>query len=423
MDATITNPPRVRVAKSRKILEWWNEFPGRRLMSITTKIQWCDSTCNPTMGCEGCELWNPKTGVKTCYAGVLHVRFGGKVPGYSPKFNQVTFYPGRMAEAAKWKNLAGMVRKDKPWMNGLPRLVFVSDMSDALSTVVPFKFLEAEIIGPVASDEGRRHRWLWLTKRPERMAKFSAELKARNVEWPENLWAGTSITSQATASRIGNLLRVGGEKTIRFLSVEPQSESIDLGPWLPRLNWIIQGGQSGAGSRPFHVEWASDLIQQCKEAGVAYFLKQLGSTVHREGRPLRFVDSHAGNWAEWPEHLRVRQMPEAPDAAYVVSDSKPEEVTRVSLDVIETENKGREAALKASATKRRNQAEHVANESGLNVPHVRSNRQGSRIDPDSIPVQAARAVQRGMRPGSTARSSSHARARQRSRSKEGDPST
>jgi protein gp37 len=30
-------------------------------MSVTTKIQWCDSTCNPTMGCEGCELWNPKT--------------------------------------------------------------------------------------------------------------------------------------------------------------------------------------------------------------------------------------------------------------------------------------------------------------------------------------------------------------------------
>ena len=27
-------------------------------MSKTTKIQWCDSTVNPTMGCDGCELWN-----------------------------------------------------------------------------------------------------------------------------------------------------------------------------------------------------------------------------------------------------------------------------------------------------------------------------------------------------------------------------
>src|SRR4051794_31894480 len=53
-------------------------------MSVATKIQWCDSTCNPTMGCDGCELWNPK--VKKCYAGNLHVRFGGSTKGYSPTF-------------------------------------------------------------------------------------------------------------------------------------------------------------------------------------------------------------------------------------------------------------------------------------------------------------------------------------------------
>ena len=27
-------------------------------MSAKTKIQWCDSTANPTMGCDGCELWS-----------------------------------------------------------------------------------------------------------------------------------------------------------------------------------------------------------------------------------------------------------------------------------------------------------------------------------------------------------------------------
>lgn len=334
-------------------------------MSITTKIQWCDSTCNPTMGCEGCELWNAKTGVRTCYAGVLHVRFGGNTAGYSPTFEQVTFYPGRMAEAARWKDLTGTVRKDKPWMNGLPRLVFVSDMSDALSKVVSFEFLEAEIIRPVASDEGRRHRWLWLTKRPERMAKFSADLKARSIEWPENLWAGTSITSQTTTSRIDSLLRVGGEKTIRFLSVEPQRENIDLRAWLPQLDWVIQGGESGAGCRPFHVEWASHLIDQCKEAGVAYFLKQLGSIVHREGRLLRFLDGHAGNWSEWPKNLRVRQMPVTPDATYVASVANPDEGTRISLDVIETESKGRQAALKAWETRRRKQAASKGAEGGL----------------------------------------------------------
>ena len=35
-------------------------------MSIKTKIQWCDSTVNPTMGCDGCELWGAHPAVLLC---------------------------------------------------------------------------------------------------------------------------------------------------------------------------------------------------------------------------------------------------------------------------------------------------------------------------------------------------------------------
>jgi len=331
-------------------------------MSIATKIQWCDSTCNPTMGCEGCELWNAKAGVRTCYAGVLHVRYGGKTSGFSPTFDEVTFWPGRMAEAAKWRDLTGTAREDKPWMDGLPRLIFVSDMSDALSKVVSFDFLEQEVIRTAKSEDGRRHRWLWLTKRPERMAKLSGALKAKKIDWPENLWVGTSITSRQTTSRIDSLLRVGDNATIRFLSVEPQREQIDFSSWLPRLDWIIQGGESGSTDNPFHIEWAKDLIEQCKDAEVAYFLKQLGTTVHCDGRRQKFRDRHAGDWTEWPLDVRVREMPRriaAPGAIHV--DSPPKNGCRVSLDVIEVESKGRQAALKAWATRRRNQAEEKRN--------------------------------------------------------------
>ena len=52
--------------------------------------------------------------------------------------------------------------------------------SDALSSVVPFNFLEEEVIHTATSPSGQRHHWLWLTKRPERMAKFSNYLKARD---------------------------------------------------------------------------------------------------------------------------------------------------------------------------------------------------------------------------------------------------
>lgn len=276
-------------------------------MSIKTKIQWCDSTCNPTMGCDGCELWSATR--KSCYAGVLHTRFGGATSGYAPTFEQVTEFPGRMAEATAWADLLGTKRKEKPWLGNLPRLIFLSDMSDALSASVSFDYLEAEIISNVTGDLGSRHQWLWLTKRPERMAEFSRWLEDRGQSWPRNLWAGTSITTQATTTRIKSLVKVGDKNTIHFLSVEPQIEEISLKAWLPQLDWVIQGGESGHKARPFDISWARSLIEQCRDYGVPYFLKQLGTVVHDRGKRLTFEDAHAGDWLEWPQTLRIREFP------------------------------------------------------------------------------------------------------------------
>ena len=277
-------------------------------MSVKTKIQWCDSTVNPTMGCDGCEIWGSKR--RSCYAGTLHTRFGGKSQGYAPTFEQVTAFPGRMAEAARWSDLTGKPRPDKPWLDGAPRTSFVSDMSDSLSSSVPFDYLRNEIVANVAGGPGRLHRWLWLTKRPERMAEFSAWLRDQGIEWPDNLWAGTSVTTQATTSRVRSLLKVGTPRTTRFLSVEPQVERIDLRRWLQKLDWVIQGGESGRNARPFDLAWAVDLIGQCRADALPYFLKQLGSGVVRDGHRLSFEDGHAGDWSEWPEEVRVRQMPD-----------------------------------------------------------------------------------------------------------------
>jgi len=280
-------------------------------MSIKTKIQWCDSTVNPTMGCDGCEIWGSQR--KTCYAGTLHVRFGGVTTGYAPTFEEVTLFPGRMDQSAGWPSMVGMERADKPWLDRLPRLIFVSDMSDSMSATVPFEYLRDEIILNVRSGRGSRHQWLWLTKRPDRMAKFSKWLSEQGIEWPDNLWVGTSITSQATTSRTRHLLDVGGERTVRFLSVEPQVETVDLRPWLPGIDWVIQGGESGRNARPFDLAWATSLIEHCESLGVPFFLKQLGSYVVGPKGRLAFCDGHAGDWTEWPTALRVRQMPLIPE--------------------------------------------------------------------------------------------------------------
>jgi protein gp37 len=296
------------------------------------------------------------------YAGMLHVRFGGVTKGYSPSFEQLTFWPGRTAEAARWSDLSGTDRHAKPWLNGLPRLIFVSDMSDSLSAVVPFDFLEKEIIEVVTSQKGTRHHWLWLTKRPDRMAQLSQSLADNGIDWPANLWAGTSITTQASTSRIKHLLRVGSDSTIRFLSVEPQWERIDLSPWMPQLDWIIHGGESGHDATPFEIEWALDLIRLCRKHGVPYFLKQLGTVVVRRSKRVFFGDHHAGDWSEWPADLRVREMPLEP-APVLVTTSKTtgKTKTKAELSAIakrawstrRKKQKQHEAALKAWETRRR----------------------------------------------------------------------
>lgn len=278
-------------------------------MGIATKIQWCDSTCNPTMGCDGCELWNAKTGEQTCYAGVLHRRYGGLERGFSPTFEEVTLWPGRMAEAAGWSDLRSVVRENKPWLGTVPRLIFVSDMSDALSSSVTFGYLLKEIVQPVTSIKGKRHCWLWLTKRPDRMVKFSSFLAERGIDWPSNLWVGTSVTTQVTTGRISHLLNVGNDETIRFLSVEPQREKIDLLKFLDRLDWVIQGGESGPSAHRFQIQWANEIMTQCRSVGVSYFLKQLGSQAVSGTTIQRFRDGHAGDWHEWPEEIRVRELP------------------------------------------------------------------------------------------------------------------
>jgi protein gp37 len=281
-------------------------------MGVSTLIQWADSTVNPTGGCEGCELWIPTKGMRVCYAGGIVTRFGGSNPGLPRTFDELTRFPGRMAEASGWTDLSGRPRRRKPWLDGERRKIFVSDMSDALSDGFEFEYLRDEIVLNAASEAGRRHDFMWLTKRPDRMARFSDWLGERGIGWPNNLWAGTSLTSQASRSRVRSLRRVGNHATIRFLSVEPQWEAIDLRGRLDGISWVIQGGESGSRPHAFDLGWAEDMLVLCRDTGVAYFLKQLGGYAVRGSERLEFGDghdNHAGDWDQWPVGLRVRQFP------------------------------------------------------------------------------------------------------------------
>lgn len=288
-------------------------------MSRDTKIQWCDSTVNPVMGCDGCELWSGSR--RTCYAGVLHGRYG-KNPGYADSFDVPEEFPGRMADAAKWKALGRFSeRPAKPWLNGMPRLIFVSDMGDALSKSVGFEYLEREVVQVAASVQGARHRWLWLTKRPRRMLEFAEWLAPRRA-WPMNLWPMTSVTGRGTMRRAMILPQIGPTGLVRGISFEPLVDEPDWHACLAPLHegpsedpvvrpvaWAIFGGESGHGAREFDAGILRRGIEACREFGVAPFVKQMGARPVGLSVEGRLRDGHGGEWSEWAEDLRVREMP------------------------------------------------------------------------------------------------------------------
>lgn len=284
-----------------------------------TGIQWSDDTCNPTSGCDGCELWVPGVG-GPCYAGNFHeARLAKSLPHlYDPSFTNVRLIPGRIAKALRCQDLRGQPRlatrktEAKPWLDGLARKIFVGDLGDIFSAAVPFDYLKTEIIDEATSTSGQRHDLLLLTKQPARAVQFASWLVAQNIQWPDNVWIGTSITGKASLPRIRHLQQVPAR--YRFLSLEPLVEDPDLTPaMVTGIHQIIIGGESDQGERKgrgFDLDWARKLINLGAATSTAVFIKQLGSRPIDHGQVLRLRDKHGGDWHEWPDQaLKVRQLP------------------------------------------------------------------------------------------------------------------
>jgi protein gp37 len=120
---------------------------------------------------------------------------------------------------------------------------------------------------------------------------------------------GTSVTTQATTSRVRDLLAVPG---LKFVSAEPLWEAVRI-PDLADLDLdlVIVGGQSKQRlwpAKPCRLEWIRSLVADCREASTPCLVKQLGSNVYEDGRRLQLRDGHGGDWSEWPKDLRVRQF-------------------------------------------------------------------------------------------------------------------
>ena len=169
-------------------------------------------------------------------------------------------------------------RLDAPLRWGKPRRVFVNSMSDVFHPKVPFDFVtEIFDVMCTAAAVQRGHIFQVLTKRPGRaVAWWDRNQDRYGGVWPAGVWIGTSVENQKYAPRITVLARLPAP--VRFVSAEPLLGAVDLREWLRSgdLHWVIAGGESGRAARPMHMDWARDLRDQSVEAGVAFFLKQLG---------------------------------------------------------------------------------------------------------------------------------------------------
>jgi len=151
--------------------------------------------------------------------------------------------------------------------------------------------------------------WMLLTKRPENIATMMPK-----GDWP-NVWLGTSVECQEYIVRLDILQDAPQVVPVRFASVEPQLEHVNLrGALAPDgINWVIVGGESGHYARPFNLAWAMSLVGQCDDAGVACFVKQAGARpmVRNSARELIEIDlpGKGDDPVYWPEWMRVRQVP------------------------------------------------------------------------------------------------------------------
>lgn len=246
-------------------------------MGYNTKIDWCDTTWNPVTGCyHGCEY---------CYARGIANRFGGyslKLDGTHINFisddgtyelNEPLIKIGKdgahrqAAYPLKFKPTLHRYRLDQPQKWSEPRTIFVCSMADLFGKWVPDEWID-EVFE--ACSVASQHRYLFLTKNPDRLNNL-----ARKGKLPQQHWYGYSATDESMLWRfvhaqdclIKNL----------FVSIEPI-----LKPMQPCFSthtpadWVIIGAETGGRKDKVipKKEWVMNIAEECSFAGRPLFMKE-----------------------------------------------------------------------------------------------------------------------------------------------------
>lgn len=215
-------------------------------MGEFSKIEWCHHTANFWIGCT-----EVSAECDNCYARMLAGRYGWAKWGNDQERRRTKLTVGKLKS---WDRKAALVQER--------HRVFVNSLSDVCDIYAEQEWRN-DIVD--ASMQTPNLDYLLLTKRPQNYGSMF-DLPTRNM------WGGTTVGVKTSIARIRHLRNT--DFRIKFLSVEPLLE--DLGDLdLSGIDWVIVGGESGTKKRPFNCDWARNIRDQCKEQGVAFFMKQV----------------------------------------------------------------------------------------------------------------------------------------------------
>lgn len=315
-------------------------------MGETSKIAWTDGTWNPVLGCS-----KVSEGCNHCYAETLATRYGWTKKPWAARFAEenVQMKPGKLTLplTPKWAE---------------PKMVFVNSMSDVFHEQIPDDYIDM-MWGVMAV--ATQHTFQILTKRPERQRDYMNDLTVERIkrgalaalkpskvdqginnvmsllkpEYQErlaaltspilpNVWLGTSVENRKWADvRIPILQET--QAAVRFLSCEPLLDQlvspsfgtlIDVARTpshldLSGIDWVIVGGESGPLHRPYKMEWARDIRDECRDQHVAFFYKQ--SDGYKSGLHPFLTEDDGSCWTyeQYPGNLAAPVMDHAHQTA------------------------------------------------------------------------------------------------------------
>jgi protein gp37 len=294
-----------------------------------TPIEWTTFSANPLKyrDAAGKVVWGcvrHSDGCRNCYSEALAKRYGRGGPFTVPVMNELTPF---LDEAELHKMLTAKT------VGGIPvagSRCFVGDMTDIFG-----EWVSDELLDRLFAVFGLRLDVTWqvLTKRSDRLRAYLTErtkymgaieeaaiAMAGDIlgeqlckRWPlPNVHVGVSCENQEQAdTRIPLLLQTPA--AVRWVSAEPLLGPIDftklqpmrgktqndkglrplihfpewnalrgemmrdrMGYDVPKLDWIVVGGESGPGARPMHPHWPALIRNQCAAARAPFFFKQWG---------------------------------------------------------------------------------------------------------------------------------------------------